>query len=74
MVTHVVLPPGLAHRYCSRSGRDRDASPRCRADCADGRSNTMAAILDAVNAYATLGEIMGVMRAIFGEYRELVVV
>ena len=29
-------------------------------------------LLDAVNAYATLGEIMGVMRKVCGEYRELV--
>ncbi len=41
---------------------------------ADGRSNTMPSILDAVNAYATLGKFMGVMRKVFGEYRELVVV
>ena len=41
---------------------------------ADGRTNTMPSILDAVNAYATLGEVMGVMRTVFGEYRELVVV
>jgi methylmalonyl-CoA mutase N-terminal domain/subunit len=31
-------------------------------------------ILDAVHAYATLGEIMGVMRHVFGEYKEAVVV
>ncbi len=47
---------------------------RLRQACADGRTNTMPFILDAVNAYATLGEIMGVMRGVFGEYRELVVV
>jgi methylmalonyl-CoA mutase N-terminal domain/subunit len=32
--------------------------------------NTMPYILDCVRAYATLGEIMGVFRAVFGEYRE----
>jgi len=31
-------------------------------------------ILDAVRAYATLGEIMGVFRKVFGEYREPVIV
>ena len=41
---------------------------------ADGRATIMPFILDAVNAAATLGEIMGVMRKVFGEYRELVVV
>jgi len=32
--------------------------------------NTMPFILDCVRAYATLGEIMGVFREVFGEYRE----
>jgi methylmalonyl-CoA mutase N-terminal domain/subunit len=37
---------------------------------AKGTENTMPYILDCVRAYATLGEIMGVFREIFGEYRE----
>jgi methylmalonyl-CoA mutase N-terminal domain/subunit len=32
--------------------------------------NTMPHILECVRAYATLGEIMGVFRQVFGEYRE----
>ena len=32
--------------------------------------NTMPYILDCVRAYATLGEVMGVFREVFGEYRE----
>ena len=32
--------------------------------------NTMPSILDCVRTYATLGEIMGVLREEFGEYRE----
>ena len=32
--------------------------------------NTMPYILDCVRAYVTLGEIMGVFREVFGEYRE----
>ncbi len=32
--------------------------------------NTMPYILECVRAYATLGEIMGVFREVFGEYRE----
>jgi len=35
-----------------------------------GSDNLMPYILDAVNAYCTLGEICGVMRKVFGEYRE----
>jgi methylmalonyl-CoA mutase N-terminal domain/subunit len=37
---------------------------------ARGTENTMPTILDCVRAYATLGEIMGVFREVFGEYRE----
>ena len=55
-------------------GRLAETLERLRQACADGRSNTMPYLLDAVNAYATLGEVMGVMRKVFGEYRELVVV
>lgn len=36
----------------------------------EGTENTMPAILDAVRAYATLGEIMDVLRSVFGEYME----
>ena len=35
-----------------------------------GTENTMPYILDAVRAYATLGEIIDVMRAVFGTYEE----
>ena len=41
---------------------------------ARGTENTMPYILDCVRAYATLGEIMGVFREVFGEYRELAIV
>jgi methylmalonyl-CoA mutase N-terminal domain/subunit len=37
---------------------------------AEGTENTMPAIIEAVRAYATLGEIMDVFRAAFGEYME----
>jgi methylmalonyl-CoA mutase N-terminal domain/subunit len=39
-------------------------------EAAQGTENTMPYILDCVRAYATLGEIMGVFRQVFGEYRE----
>ena len=35
----------------------------------EGEKNVMPAILNAVRAYATLGEITGTMREVFGEYR-----
>ena len=37
---------------------------------ARGTENTMPYLLDCVRAHATLGEIMGVFREVFGEYRE----
>jgi methylmalonyl-CoA mutase N-terminal domain/subunit len=40
----------------------------------DGKTDLMPPILDAVRAYATLGEICGVMRDVFGEYRALAIV
>ena len=42
--------------------------------CADGSQNTMPALIDAVRAYCTLGEICRVMRDVFGEYQERLVV
>ncbi len=39
------------------------------AGCKDENVNLMPLILAAVKAYATLGEICGVMREVFGEYR-----
>ena len=39
------------------------------AGCQDQNVNLMPLILEAVKAYATLGEICGVMRKVFGEYR-----
>jgi len=39
-------------------------------EAAQSTENLMPHILDAVRAYATLGEICGVFREVFGEYRE----
>jgi methylmalonyl-CoA mutase N-terminal domain/subunit len=39
-------------------------------DACRGKENLMVPILEAVRAYATLGEIAGVLKEIFGEYRE----
>jgi methylmalonyl-CoA mutase N-terminal domain/subunit len=43
-------------------------------DEADKNKNLMPTIIEAVKAYATLGEITDVLRTVFGEYRELIVV
>jgi len=39
---------------------------------AEGTENTMPYIVDAVKEYATLGEICGVLREVFGEYQQSV--
>ncbi len=56
-----------------RSERDADAHVRSmnrlRADAADGE-NLMPAIIAAVEAYATIGEMCNLLRRQYGEYRE----
>jgi methylmalonyl-CoA mutase, N-terminal domain len=59
----------------NRIRRERDQIQVRRAldhlcEVCEGTENTMPAILDAVRVYATLGEIMDVFRAVFGEYME----
>ncbi len=51
------------------SGRVGQALDRLRIAC-HGSENTMPFILEAVRAYATLSEIIGVMKAEFGTYQE----
>ncbi len=50
-------------------GRVGQTLDRLRIAC-QGTENTMPYILEAVHAYATLGEITGVMKDVFGTYRE----
>ena len=51
------------------NGRVGQALDRLRIAC-QGTENTMPHILEAVHAYATLGEIMDVMKEVFGVYQE----
>ncbi len=51
------------------SGRVGQALDRLRIAC-QGTENTMPHLLDCVRAYATLGEIVGVMKQVFGVYAE----
>jgi methylmalonyl-CoA mutase N-terminal domain/subunit len=56
-----------------RRERDQAAVKQALANLrrtAEGTQNTMPAIIEAVRAYATLGEIMQVFREVFGEYME----
>jgi methylmalonyl-CoA mutase N-terminal domain/subunit len=70
-------PQGYARQVARlervRAGRDNgqvEQALRRLADCARGSDNLMVPILEAVNAYATLGEITNVFREVFGEYQE----
>lgn len=55
-----------------KAKRDNNAVKKTLADletaCKDADENLMPHILNAVRTYATLGEICGVMRKVFGEY------
>jgi methylmalonyl-CoA mutase N-terminal domain/subunit len=51
------------------SGRVGQALDRLRIAC-QGTENTMPLLLDAVRAYATLGEIISVMKEVYGVYQE----
>ena len=48
----------------------RIAALRRLTDEARGPGNLMPAIMEAVTAYATLGEICGAMKTAFGEHKE----
>ncbi|MBX6360188.1 acyl-CoA mutase large subunit family protein [Pseudacidobacterium ailaaui] len=54
-------------------GRWQSALERVKEHARSGE-NLMPAILEAVESYATVGEIAGAMREVFGEYQESVVV
>ncbi|MBW2117083.1 MAG: methylmalonyl-CoA mutase family protein [Deltaproteobacteria bacterium] len=57
-----------------KSERDNEKVNKSLSDlkkCAQGDDNLMPVILDAVKAYATLGEICNVLREVFGEYQQV---
>ena len=57
-----------------RAERDTEAHARAmtrlREEAARGDVNLMPAIMEAVGAYATIGEMCNALRAVYGEYRE----
>jgi methylmalonyl-CoA mutase N-terminal domain/subunit len=74
-------PEGYEHQVArlERVRRDRDneqvgVTLEALRQVTRGTGNTMPYILDCVRAYATLSEIMGVFRKVFGEYREPTIV
>ncbi len=63
----------LARLQRVRSERDQAAVQRALDNLrrvAEGTENTMPALIEAARAYATLGEMMDIFRATFGEYME----
>jgi len=83
---HVAIPLLKMDREGERRQRERLARVKRERDnelvdqrlealreAARGAENLMPLILDAVRVYATLGEICGVFRDVFGEYREPVI-
>jgi methylmalonyl-CoA mutase N-terminal domain/subunit len=57
-----------------RAERGQERVKKTLADlknCAEGNGNLMIPILDAVRAYATLGEICDTLRLVFGEYQQI---
>jgi methylmalonyl-CoA mutase N-terminal domain/subunit len=63
----------VAELQARKAGRDAAAVERALADlkaATAGEANLVPLILDAARAEATLGEICGAMRDVWGEYRE----
>ena len=57
-----------------RDAQRASAAVRQVEETARGGGNLMPAIIEAVEGHATLGEICDAMRAVFGEYREVMVI
>jgi len=72
------IDPAVEREQCEslarlRAERDNDKVQRTLAELrrvAEGTDNTVPAILDCVRVYATEGEIVDVLRGVFGEYQE----
>ncbi|MCZ2108817.1 MAG: methylmalonyl-CoA mutase family protein [Dehalococcoidia bacterium] len=59
----------LAHHRSERDAEKVRSTLAALKSACQGNANLMPPILDAVRAYATLGEICGTMREVFGEYQ-----
>jgi methylmalonyl-CoA mutase, N-terminal domain len=63
--------------YALKERRDNDRVNQCLEELKQacrGDENTMYSILEAVRAYATVGEISAAMQEVFGDYRETPVI
>ena len=76
------IDPALERQQCARldklreerDGKKVKAALLALATAAKGTANLMPLILDAVRAYATLGEVASTLREAFGKHREILVV
>ena len=64
----------LARLREQRDGKAAEAALKRLREAAEGADNLMPPILEAVRAYATLGEMCDVLRSVFGTYEEKAVV
>ena len=63
----------IARVNAMKAKRDQAAVDKALAnlkEAAQGEANLMPFLIDAVKTYATLGEICGVLREVFGEYKQ----
>jgi methylmalonyl-CoA mutase N-terminal domain/subunit len=60
-------------KACRNNDKVKESLEALKKAC-EGEENVMPYIIDAVENYATLGEICGVMREVFGEYKQTVMI
>ena len=58
----------------ARSQDNVQAALTALREAASGTANTMPALLDAVRAYATIGEMCDALRDVWGEYQEQAII
>jgi len=65
---------GLDRLRRERDGARVEATLAALKSAAIGRENTMPPLLDAVRAYATVGEMCDALREVWGEYEEVPII
>jgi methylmalonyl-CoA mutase N-terminal domain/subunit len=76
------IPPHVEKEQLARLERVKEGRNRQKVkqsldrllDDADKKQNLMPSIIEALKAYATLGEITEVLRSVYGEYKELIII
>ena len=76
------IPPHVEKEQLARLERVKEGRNRHKVkqtldklfDDADKKQNLMPSIIEALKAYATLGEITEVLRSVYGEYKELIII